>query len=90
LQLVNIKKIAFDRKTWAAIVGISIMLGVNSFNLVLDRIAQILITIEVSMKNSKTSTIFEYYSQFSWIWLDILTLANGLFFMYVFKNMALR
>lgn len=88
--MVEMKAVKLGNKTRVSIIFVSILLGVNSFNLILDKIIQILITVEIFGEKNSTSIIFEVYSQFCWIWLDILTLVNGLFFMFFFKGMAIK
>ena len=79
--MIDINEVKFDRKTRITIYAVTILLLVNSLNLILDRIVEILVTIEISQKNSITSIIFEVYSEFIWIWLDIVTMINAFFFM---------
>ena len=88
--MVDMRKVKLDRKTSLSITSISILLGINSFNLILDKLIQILVTVEIFALNNTTSIIFYWYSEFCWLWLDILTLVNGLFFMLLFKNVALK
>lgn len=88
--MIDMRQIKLDRKTRLTITFVSILLGVNSFNLILDKLIQILVTVEIFGFNKTTSIIFYWYSEFCWLWLDILTLVNGLFFMFLFKNVALK
>lgn len=88
--MVDMRKVKLDRKTSLSIASVSILLGINSFNLILDKLIQILVTVEIFALNNTTSIIFYWYSEFCWLWLDILTLVNGLFFMLLFKNVALK
>jgi hypothetical protein len=88
--MIDMRKVKLDRKTSLSIASVSILLGINSFNLILDKLIQILVTVEIFALNNTTSIIFYWYSEFCWLWLDILTLVNGLFFMLLFKNVALK
>lgn len=90
MKMIDIRKVKVDRKTNISIIFVSILLGVNSFNLILDKLIQILVTVEIFGLNNTTSIIFYWYSEFCWLWLDILTLVNGLFFIFLFKNVALK
>lgn len=88
--MIEMRKVKLDRKTSLSIISFSILLGINSFNLILDKVIQILVTVEIFAFNKTTSNIFYWYSEFCWAWLDILTLVNGLFFMFLFKSVALK
>ena len=90
MEMLDINKIKLDYKTRLSIVFISILLGVNSLNLILDKAIHILVTIEIYYQENVISIIFQWYSEFCWIWLDILTLINGVFFMLLFKKVALK
>ena len=74
------KTVKLDKKTRVSIALVAILLGINSFNLILDKMIQILVTEEIFFENNSTSILFDLYSEFCWVWLDIVTLLNGLFF----------
>jgi hypothetical protein len=82
--MINIKDIKFNTKTRIYIIIVAILLGVNSLNIMLDKAIAITVTIELFGEHLATSYLFEVYSEFCWIWIDILTLGNGLFFVFLF------
>jgi hypothetical protein len=88
--MTEMKKVKLDWKTRVSIILVTVMLIINSFNLIIDKIIQILVTVETSLFNKATSDLFDLYSEFCWVWLDVVTLANGIFFMLLFKNIALK
>jgi hypothetical protein len=90
IQLVEMKTVKLSPKIRITIIIIAILLGVNSLNLILDKIIWILITVEIFVIDNTNSVIFEYYTNFCWIWLDLVTLVNSLFFMILFKNVAIK
>lgn len=62
------------------------ILIVNSANLLIYLLIQVLITIDVI--NEKKSCVFEWYTLFCIFWVDILTLLNALCFLLLFKRIA--
>ena len=90
IELVEMKTVKLSPKIRITIIIIAILLGVNSLNLILDKIIWTLITVEIFVIDNTNSVIFEYYMNFCWIWLDIVTLMNGIFFIQLFKKVALK
>jgi hypothetical protein len=80
----DLNDVRFNTKTRIYIGIVTILLGVNSLNLILDKTIAIVITVEFFGENYSTSYLFELYTHICWIWLDILTLVNGLFFVFLF------
>lgn len=76
----------YNSKTKFAITVILSVLIVNSANLLIQIVVQILITINVFKREE--SCVFEWYTVICIFWVDILILTNGLCFLLLFKNIA--
>ena len=61
MQLLDMSKVSLDSKTRLSIGLVSVLLGVNSFNVILDKFIQILVTVEIFGKGATTSIIFDVY-----------------------------
>jgi hypothetical protein len=82
MQMIEMKTVKLDKKARVSIALVSILLGINSVNLIVDKVIEILYTVEIFSKNYySTSILFYVYHEFCWFWLDIVALVNGLFFM---------
>ena len=80
MQMIEMKKVKLDKKTRVSIALVTILLGINSLNLILDKLIHITLTENIFRLNIPPSYLFELYSTFCWVWLDIVALVNGLFF----------
>lgn len=88
--MIDMKKVKVEKKTRVTIALVGILLGINSINLIVDKLIQTLVTVEIFGFNKSTSILFAVYSEICWVSVDIVTLLNGLFFMQIFKNIALK
>ncbi len=62
IELVEMKKVRLKPKTRIYIVLISILLGVNSFNLILDKLIQIMILLDIVKFDKTASFIFDGFN----------------------------
>ncbi len=60
--MIEMRKVKLDKKTRLSLALVKIILFINSFNLILDKIIQIFVTVETYFFDYKFSVVFEYYS----------------------------
>jgi len=60
--MIEMRKVKLDKKSRLSLALVKIMLFINSFNLILDKIIQIFVSVETYFFNKTTSVVFDYYS----------------------------
>ena len=60
--MIEMRKVKLDKKTRLSLALVKIILFINSFNLILDKIIQIFVSVETYFFDYKFSVVFDYYS----------------------------
>ena len=55
--MIEMKTVKLDKKTRVSIALVSILLGINSVNLIVDKMIEILYTVEIFSKNYYSTSI---------------------------------
>ena len=56
------RKVKLDKKTRLSLALVKIMLSINSLNLILDKIIQIVVSVQTYFFDYTTTAVFDYYS----------------------------
>ena len=57
MQMIEMKTVKLDKKTRVSVALVSILLGINSVNLIVDKVIEILYTVEIFSKNYYSTSI---------------------------------
>ena len=57
MQMIEMKTVKLDKKAKVSIALVSILLGINSVNLIVDKMIEILYTVEIFSKNYYSTSI---------------------------------
>jgi hypothetical protein len=57
MQMIEMKTVKLDKKARVSIALVSILLGINSVNLIVDKVIEILYTVEIFSKNYYSTSI---------------------------------
>ena len=57
MQMIEMKTVKLDKKTRVSVALVSILLGINSVNLIVDKMIEILYTVEIFSKNYYSTSI---------------------------------
>ena len=57
MQMIEMKTVKLDKKARVSIALVSILLGINSVNLIVDKMIEILYTVEIFSKNYYSTSI---------------------------------
>ena len=57
MQMIEMKTVKLDKKAKVSIALVSILLGINSVNLIVDKVIEILYTVEIFSKNYYSTSI---------------------------------